>query len=116
MAVRQPGAGELRERVKILRPIRTPNGRGGEVTTWRVAAAGIPAKISPTKGGEEVRAARLTGVNTFDVIVRQSSALTDVAADWRVTDERSGKTYNIVWAANLDERGRFLTITVKADG
>lgn len=116
MAVRMPGAGELRERVKIERPVHTPNGRGGEVQTWLVVASGVPAKITPTKGGEDVRAARLTGVNTFDVTVRQSSALSDVAADMRLTDERTGKVYNIVWAANLDERGRFLTMTVKASG
>lgn len=116
MAFRPPGAGELRERVKIERPVREPNGRGGFVETWRVVASGVPAKISPTKGGEEVRAARLTGVNTFDVTVRLSSALSAPAADWRVTNERTGAVYNIVWAANLDERGRFLTMTVKASG
>ncbi len=116
MAWRPPGAGELRERVKILRPIRTPNGRGGDDLTWSVVASGLPAKISPTKGGEDVRAARLTGANTFDVTVRMSAALSDPATDWSVTDERTGKTYNVVWAANLDERGRFLTMTVKADG
>lgn len=115
MAFRPPGAGELRERVKIERPLRVPNGRGDEVVTWRLASS-CPAKISPTKGGEEVRAARLTGVNTFDVTVRMSAALEDAAADWRVTNERTGKVYNVVWAANLDERGRFLTMTVKADG
>lgn len=116
MAFRPPGAGELRERVKIERPVHEPNGRGGEVVTWRVVASGVPAKISPTKGGEEVRAARLTGVNTFDVTVRLSSAMADPAADWRVTNERTGKAFNVVWAANLDERGRFLTMMVKASG
>jgi head-tail adaptor len=117
MAYRPPGAGELRELVKIERPLRTPNGRGGEAPLkWRVVASGLPAKISPTKGGEDVRAARLTGVNSYDVTVRMSSALADVTADMRLTNERTGKVYNIKWAANLDERGAFLVLTVVAGG
>lgn len=116
MAWRPPGAGELREKIKIERRTREPNGRGGEVETWRLVASGLPAKISPTKGGEEVRAARLTGVNTFDVTVRQSAALSAITADMRLTNERTGAVYNIVWAANLDERSRFLTMTVKSVG
>lgn len=116
MAFRPPGAGELRERVKIERPVTEPNGRGGEVTRWVSVGSGLPAKITPTKGGEEVRAARLTGVNSFDVTVRQSSALTAPAANWRLTNERTGAVYNIKWAANLDERGRWLTMTVVAGG
>jgi len=115
MAPRQPGAGELRERVKIERP-GADNGRGGAPQSWLPVVEGIPAKITPAQGGEQVRAARLTGVNTFDVTVRQSPELAAVTADMRLTNERTGKVYNVVWAANLDERGRFLTITVMADG
>lgn len=116
MVFRLPGAGQLRDKVTIERPERTPNGRGGEVVTWTAVASGASARISPTKGGEDVRAARLTGVNTYDVTVRFTTALSAIEADWRVTNDRTGDEYNVVWASNLEQRRRFLTITVKTSG
>ena len=108
--------GTFREKVRIERPSTTPDGMGGFLPGWTTIAAGIPARIVPTKGGEDVRAQRLSGVVTYDIWVRYFDALASVGSNCRVVDERSGKTFNIRFAANFDERDGFLTLTVEAGG
>jgi SPP1 family predicted phage head-tail adaptor len=112
----QRSIGQFREKVRIDRPSNVSDGMGGFTPGWTSVAAGLPARISPTKGGEDVRAQRLSGVSTYDVWVRFSSVLASVGANCRVVDERSGRTFNVRWVANLDERDRFLTLTVEAGG
>ncbi len=89
---------------------------GGHLPGWETIAAGLAARIAPARGGEDVRAQRLSGVSTYDVWVRYSAALKDVGPQCRVVDERGGQTYNVRWVANLDELDRFLTLTVEAGG
>ena len=112
----QQRIGQFREKVRIDRPSNVSDGMGGTVPSWTTIAAGLPARITPTKGGEDVRAQRLSGISTFDVWVRYSTALATVDSACRVVDERSGRTFNIRFVANFDERDRFLTMTVEAGG
>lgn len=117
MAYRPPGAGQLREKVKIERRSKSSDGMGGvNLTGWTTVASGLPAQISPVRGGEDVRSLRLSGTSLYDVTVRSSANLSAIDATHRIVNERTGQTYNVKWVANLDERGRFLTFTVEAGG
>ena len=109
-------SGSLRERIRIEAPPSTSDGMGGVVQGWTTIATDVPARIAPTRGGEEVRAARLSGIALFTIVVRSSDETRPTTAACRVVNERTGQTYNIKWVANLDERDRFLTMTAEAGG
>jgi hypothetical protein len=53
------------------------------------------ANIKPRLGGEDVLAARLTGVNLVNITVRKSPSAVQVDTAWRIKDQRSGVIYNI---------------------
>ncbi|MFC3079511.1 head-tail adaptor protein [Phenylobacterium terrae] len=109
-------AGQLRERVRVQRRPNTSDGMGGTVDTWRTLVSDIPAKIGPTRGGEEVRANRLSGISHFDVWIRSDSTTRGITTADRLVDQRSGRTFNILWIGNLDEKNRFLTLTCESGG
>lgn len=115
MAVSNP-IGGLRERIRVEARTSISDGMGGVTTGWTTIAADIPARIAPTRGGEEVRAARLSGIGLFDIVVRSSEQTRPTTAACRVVNERTGQTFNVKWVACLDERDRFLTMTTEAGG
>lgn len=115
MAVSNP-IGGLRERVRVEARSPVSDGMGGTANTWQVVASDIPARIAPTRGGEEVRAARLSGIALFDIVVRSYEDTRLITTASRIVNERTGQTYNVKWVACLDERDRFLTMTTEAGG
>lgn len=56
-------------------------------------------------GSEAMTEARLSGKQPLTIITRYDSATCLITADWRVTDLRTGVTYAIQAAADMD-RGR----------
>ena len=81
----------LRERVHFQQ--RTDDGDGPFVTQSTVAAG-----FRPLRGGEDVMASRLSGVQPYIVTVRQSSQTraVKVDTDWRMVDARDeAREFNI---------------------
>lgn len=111
-----PSIGLFRDLVRIEARQTVSDGMGGFAGTWRTIAGGLPARIAPVKGGEEIRSLRLSGVSLFDITIRQSGDTAGLAAEHRIVNERSGLSFNVRWVANLDERGIFLTATCEAGG
>lgn len=101
--------GQMRERVAFERRVKADDGMGnteGEFTEiYRCAA-----RIVPKMGGEQVLAARLTGLQPMLVYVRKCSNLADLATDWRLRNIRLDVVYNIKSFANIDERGEYFEI------
>lgn len=116
MAPPSYNAGQLRHSIRFERRRTENDGMGNMVGSWRTLVSGVRAKVANTRGGEDVRAARLTGISTFDIVVRSSDALRDVTTADRIVDERTGQSFNIQWIGNLDEKDRWLTITCLAGG
>jgi len=54
-----------------------------------------PANITPRLGGEAILAARLTGHNFVNILVRQDSETSQVDVDWKCKNEDSGEEFNI---------------------
>jgi head-tail adaptor len=91
---------------------------GGTTGAWTPVSAltGISAKIEAVKGGESVRAQRLSGQAPADITIRWClDALSITTAD-RVRDARTNQTYNIGWIGNLDNHQRFLMLSCEAGG
>ena len=91
---KQTGAGDLRERVTFAKESDGSDGGGGAVdgfadqfTVW--------AEYTWLRGGEQVLAARLSGVNTVVIRVRASSQSRQITADWQARDARTGQRFNI---------------------
>ena len=70
------------------------------------ASASIRAKL----GGETVVAARLTGQNTVNITVRQSTRTRAIGTDWQARDVREGITYAISSIIDPDDSGAWLEI------
>lgn len=108
-----PGAGSLRERVRFESPTPQDDDYGNSVEGWTDEFT-VAAQIKPLKGGENVMAARLGGVQPVVIIVRSSSQTRQISTDWRVVDARKGTVFNVRSIANMDERNRFLDIIAQA--
>ena len=79
-------ASDLRHRVLIQAPTRTPDGQGGSTVTWADVAT-VWAQVTPGTGGERVIAHGLREQSPYDVRIRYRA---DVSAQnrliWQTTD------------------------------
>ena len=116
MAAMGPSAGKLRERVRFDRRAPVSDGMGNTVGPWATLIAARYAQLTPARGGEQVIAARLQGVATFDLVLRYDSQTQLVTTDDRVvalSGQHIGGVFDIVWIDNLDERRKFLWAIVR---
>lgn len=113
MASGRGGAGTLKERVSFAVRNTHDDGFGNTVSDW-IEQFQDAAEYTHLRGGETVIAARLENRHPQVIRVRASSATRRVAADWRVTDTRTGVEYAIMdvtastdnkWIDFLCERG-----------
>lgn len=107
------GAGILRDRITVTRPLRVSNGRGGTVAGVETVATALPARIVVKRGGEEVQAQRLSGITPFEITVRYDATSEAIRNTDTLTDQ-NGTVYTIKWSGCLDEgRQRWLTIAAE---
>lgn len=114
------GAGELRGLVIFERRAETSDGAGNEISGDWTEQFSERARIQPRLGGEEVVAARLTGVQPYIVTVRSSQRTRQVTTAWRIVDARAGvdaageprRILNIASLANVDERNAYIDFLV----
>lgn len=115
------GAGQLRERVTFQRRGQVPDGHGNEQTGDWTDQFSVSARLTPRLGGEEVIAARMTGVQPYILTVRMSKAIRTVDSSWRAYDARKGmgddgdpvRGFEILSLANVDEKGAYMDFLVK---
>src|SRR5262249_26317129 len=104
---------DLRDRIRIERKVRSEegDGAGNYEEGWATLIESRAARIAPTRGGEQVQAGRLAGVESFDVWVRRDAQTRTITVGDRIVDARDeARIFNIRWIGNLDERGRFLLL------
>lgn len=107
--------GDLNQRITAERRADQPDGFGNVKAGLVTVGSGIPARISPMKGGEQVRAQRLEAVRNFEIVTRSDGFTRSLKASDRLTNQRTGQAFNIRHVANLDERDRWLVFTVVAE-
>lgn len=104
-------AGDLNQRVSVIRQTKVSDGYGNTLSNWTMLASGIPAKVAPMKGGEEVRSRRLIDRSPVEVWVRSNSQTRAIRHSDRLVNARTGVTLEIRDIANLDGRDIDLLIT-----
>lgn len=113
MGMRDPAAGDLNRRITFQRRTRVTSANGDQTDAWTDVAT-VAAKVSPLRGGETIQAARLGGTETFEITVYSTVSTRTLTPDDRAVDARSGRKLNLKWAANWDERDRFITLIAEA--
>lgn len=100
----------------VIRVDRRTYGVGGTPGPWSPFLSGVRARIATTRGGEEVRANRLSGISNFDVVIRSTEETRLIGTEHRLVNETTNVTYKVKWIGNLDDRNRFLTLTCEVGG
>lgn len=104
--MRQTQTSEFRHVIDILRPVKTPNGRGGETVTYTTEHSGLRCAIWGLSGKESRENLR-TGTKTVLTIRLRYQSLT--------TDERkvrwNGRDFLISGQENPNGMNKYLDLT-----
>jgi SPP1 family predicted phage head-tail adaptor len=96
-------AGELDQRVKVLRETKVDDGMGGNTVTWPEIAE-VWAKVRPMSGAEREHSDRLNAEANYLIVIRYRSDITETdIAEWK------GTRFNIRFAKDRP-RTTFLEI------
>lgn len=104
------GIGQLRKRVTFQEEVRTPDGGGGFMVSWRNAVT-VYGGIEVERGRERIAAGRLEAAETGILTVRSSTDTREVAAMDRALID--GVQYNIRAINNPDQRNKFLEMIIE---
>ena len=96
----------LREAVTFHAPAPVADGYGGQRQGWTEKFS-TRAHFRYLRGGESVQAARLEGRQPVVATVRAQAASAEIAADWRMTDDRTGTVYAVRAVVPTEDRGSF---------
>lgn len=107
---RVTAAGAYRHTINVQRQAKVKDGYGNTKGTWKPLFQGVPAAITPMKGGEVVKAARLTSEASFEITVRANPSTKKIKTSDRVVNARTGAKYDVKNVAELVE-GRELLLT-----
>lgn len=99
--------GDLKHRVTIEAPVKTPDGAGGFTTSYSTIAT-VYAAIWPVSASEQVQAMQATMTITHKITIRYRSVL---KGSWRL--KYGNKYYSIVSIINPNMDNKFLTILAK---
>jgi len=96
--------GQMRERVTLQAPVRTPDGAGGGDVTWTESAT-VWAKVEERGGDERAAGERLAAEARFRVTIRYRSGVTaEMRALW------NGRALDIASLRDPDGRKRLLVL------
>lgn len=102
---REPGAGDLNERITIQRKLVTRDAIGGQIETWQVRME-VWAMAAPMSAGEQYRRQQIQAKADWKIIIRWNG---DVLPSDRIAFRR--KTLEIKGILNPDMRRRFLELS-----
>lgn len=114
------GAGDLTERVRFERRSAEGDGYGNAEGSWEVLIASRAAKLRPTRGGEQVIAARQQGLTLWDLWVVFDGETRTVNPGDRVVQilpvDVDGRAFNIKFAEDMDGGKDWLLIQLERGG
>lgn len=108
----------LRNKIRFERRPQARDGLGGYEYTFASLGERL-AKLTPTRGGEEVIAARLTGVSSWDCWVRYDAvtkALTPGDRAVEIIGDGEGREFNIRFCQDMTGRRRWLFLQLELGG
>lgn len=104
----KPGAGPLRTRVTIDKQVQTPDGVGGYALTWTTALTTHAERLD-LSGGESLVAMQVSANQMRRYRLRLPPSLT-IDATMRLTDIRTGETFNIRNTNEPDQLHRWVVL------
>ncbi len=111
---------DLTDKVRFERRAESDDGYGNTEAGWTVLVAERSVRLRPTRGGEQVIAARAQGVAAYDLWVRRDSGTLSVEVGDRAVDARDDRrTFNIKFIGDMDGRRTWLLMQLElgtADG
>lgn len=111
------GAGELRHRVRFQRRQAVEDGYGNTEGGWADLDISRACSMTPTRGGEDVQAARLTGKASWDIWVRSDSGTRTLSTGDRAIDARDpSRIFNIAFIGDMDGNRTWLLIQATTGG
>ena len=111
------GAGDLRDKVRFERRPEADDGHGNVEGDWADLGLDRSCSMLPTRGGEAVQAARLSGTAGWDIWVRSDTGTRSLVEGDRAVDARNAaRTFNIVFIGDMDGRREWLLIQATSGG
>lgn len=95
----------------VLRATETDDGYGNYTSNDFLKVMEVRAQVHEMRGGDVVRAARITGQGSVQVTIRQNPKTRDITAFDRLYCPRFKKTYHIKHIADLTGKGTELSLT-----
>lgn len=102
------GAGEMRDRVTVIVPPNTSDGYGGQTGSPTIVAAGVAAQMEALSARESLTAMAQQSSVSLHVRLWYRD---DVQIGYRLRDDRTGESYEIV-AIRPDVRRRWIDLDV----
>lgn len=109
-----PRAGQFRHTFSVERKGTVSDGVGGVTHEWEELLPKVFACVLEQRGGEEVRGARLSGINRYDIVLRSSPDNEAITTSDRLI--KGGTVYSIKWIGDVEGRGRFLNLVCETGG
>lgn len=98
-------AGDLKDRLTLLIPSATNDGRGGKTVTYSDYAT-VWCKASPANNSRTLQEAQLVFNDSFRFTIRYSEV--PVTANWKI--RFNGKDYTIHTVDDIENRYQYLSI------
>jgi head-tail adaptor len=115
-------AGKMRARLKFQRRANSDDGYGNEDGAWFDLTPPVVrwCDLKPTRGGETIQSARLTGSAAWDCWVRADSGTRGIQPGDRAVDVRDeNRTFNVRFNEDMDGKNAWRLIQIEsgvADG
>lgn len=103
-------AGQLNRLLTVMREVEEDDGYGNYTGTFK-PLFNVMAQVNEAKGGDMIRAARVTSKGSVEVRIRQNEQTREITHADRLFDPRFKKTYHIKHIADLEGTGRDFLIT-----
>lgn len=106
-------AGDLRDRVTLLKPSTTTDTQGGHTVTWAQLATAprMWAMVRPTGASERVQATALTATVGYQVVIRYRADVTpQMRLTWRPYRSTADLTLEVHGVTALDGGREFLAL------
>lgn len=98
-------AGDLREQVTLLQPIRVDDGRGGFTTTY-TAYGNVWARVRPVRSSRTLADAQVQFGEAFEFVIRVSEV--PITADWHIN--YFGRTFTIHGIDDIENRREYYNV------
>lgn len=113
MAWTAPSAGELTAKISFERRVAAADGYGNTEGGFLPLCGPFSAALRPLPGREQVLAARLAGVQPFEIVVRSNVSTAVIATDDQAVDVRTGLRFDITAVTDPDQRRTWISILAK---